>query len=488
MFLHLIISKLKKLNKFFSGLLYFWIVVLTLLYSVLSIVRHDRFQSGGFDLGLYDQAVWKYSKFLTPYNTVKERIILGDHFNITLPLISPLFYIVNNVKILLIFQAFFVVFSTLAVYKIIIFKKFSPLVAFILSIVYSLFYGIQYLIYFDFHPIAIGVGLLPWLIFSLETKKRKLFIVLLALCLLTQENMGIAVACIGLIYVFRKEFRKTAIILIFLGFIYSILSSRIIATFSPVGFQYQPQISLNPIKSIAGFFDSQEKRLVWLYSLSWLSFLPVFSLGAMIAVILDLAQYFVTGNEFSRMWSPFMHHRAILVVFLFLGLLDTLCFLRKKKINIEIVCIFILFSSLFQQYYFHYPLNKLTKKDYWKYEDWMKDNENIIKLVPKNAGVATQQSLVPHLSHRSEIYLIWPRKHQIKENNPCGSSYCWWLDFGGKPEYLVVDLHPNQWITQLLESNENFASAIDNMEKMERIRLEKKINNAKIYKINYPKL
>jgi len=41
-----------------STVLIGWIVVLSVAYSTLSIIRHNHFQSGGFDLGIYDQAVW----------------------------------------------------------------------------------------------------------------------------------------------------------------------------------------------------------------------------------------------------------------------------------------------------------------------------------------------------------------------------------------------------------------------------------------------
>ncbi|MBI3559953.1 hypothetical protein HY087_02395 [Candidatus Gottesmanbacteria bacterium] len=34
-----------------------WLVALSIAYSTLSIIRHNHFQSGGFDLGIYDQAV-----------------------------------------------------------------------------------------------------------------------------------------------------------------------------------------------------------------------------------------------------------------------------------------------------------------------------------------------------------------------------------------------------------------------------------------------
>ncbi len=461
-----------------------FLVVLSVLYSTLSIVRHWRFESGGFDLGLYDQAVWLFSKGLPPYNTVKERVIFGDHLVLTLPFFGILFYLWDNVRILLIAQAWIITFSALPIFFIAKKRLNSSFAAVIVAIMYSLFYGIQYGVYFDFHPIIIGVALLSWLAYFWEAGKKKLFWITLVVSLLTQENMGLAVACLAAILFFRKEFRKRAAMVAIIGTSFSLVASEIITRFSPVGFQYWPQFPNGPVDAFIRLFDSAEKRQVWLYSYSAFSFLPLFSPGSLIAVLLDLSQYFVTGPEFSRMWSPYMHHRAILAPFLALGTIDVLAFLKYKNVSIAPVVVGILCMSLLLQYVFHLPLNKLTKAEYWKNEPWMEDTRTLISLVPGEASVATQQNLVPHMSHRKEIYLVWPRQHDIS-GEPCGQSLCWWLDFGGRPEYLVVDTRPNQWLTQILESNENWQSAIRNMEKMGAISLEKQVGEAKLYKIWY---
>ncbi len=102
----------------------------------------------------------------------------------------------------------------------------------------------------------------------------------------------------------------------------------------------------------------------------------------------------------------------------------------------------------------------------------MRDARELLKLVPVDASVAAQQNLVPHLSHRKEIYIAWPRLHES-----------WWLDFAGKPEYLVVDTRPNQWLTQTLESNEHFQEAIGNMENTKRIKLMISVGGAKLYEV-----
>lgn len=470
----IIIEEMSFLNKKADKLIIIWILILSLLYSLLSLLRHDRFQSGGFDLGVYDQAVWQYSQLIFPYNTIKERFVLGDHLTLTLPFLAPLFHLWDDVRILLIFQACWISFSTLAIYKLCRLRKFSALTSFNLSFIYSFFYGIQFAVFFDFHPVVIGVGLIAWLLYFLESGQKRLCLGTLIFLLLTQENMGLALVSLGLIYLFRQEYRRLAFGFVFGGLFWSLLAAKLIAFSSPVGFQYTPDIVLDPIKIVTGFFDSAEKRLVWFYSLGWFSFLPLFSPGAILATIIDLSQYFITGKEFARMWSPYMHHRAILAPFLFLGVLEVLAFLKKKQLNLEKISIFLVIFAVFQQYYFHFPLNKLSKPIYWQEESWMKDNRALFKLIPPESSLATQQNLISHLSHRQKIYLVWPRQHNGQ----------WWLDFGGQPQYLVVDLHPGQRLTQLLESNENFESAVKNMEKADKIKLEKEVNFAKLYRIN----
>ena len=459
-----------------------WLFVLSILYSLLSIIKHMHFQSGGFDLGIFDQAVWQYSKFLEPYSTIKEMLILGDHLTLTLPLLAPLFYIWDDVRMLLIFQAFWLTFASVAVYKLCQIRKFSPFVSLILTIIYSLFYSIQFTVFFDFHPVIIAAGLFPWLAYFIEVKNKKLLIITTTFILLTQENMGIAVISLAVIYLFKKEHRKIAFGLILTGIIYSIIALATISRFSTIGYEYKPKIESNPAGIVASLFDKEEKLQSWGYTLSSFSFLPLLYPPSLLSITIDFSQYYATGPAFSRMWSPFTHHRVLLSTFVLLGALEALLIFKKRKtVDIRILTILLLISALFQQYYFHFPLNKLSKADFWKSEDWMNDNRNMIASIPKKTSLATQQNLVPHLSHRKEIYIVYPKKHDKKDN----CINCWWLDFAGSPELLLVDRRMNQWITQILSSNEGFQEAIINMENAGKIEILKKINDTNLYKINY---
>lgn len=473
------------LDRYSVKLLIAWIIILFILYSALSLVRHNNFQSGAFDLGIYDQAVWQYSRLVSPYNTIKERFILGDHLTLTLPFLAPLFYIADDVKILLIFQAFWITLSIFAVYKLTRLRRFSPHIALCISFVYSLFYGIQFIIFFDFHPVSLAVGAIPWMLYLFESRRKRAFLAALLFLLFTQENMGLALASLGLIYIFKKSYRKEGFYFIIGGLAISFTTVKIIGMFSPVGYEYWPEIILNPLTIILQFFDSQDKRLVWLYSASSFSFLPLLFPGTILAIALDLAQYFIPQKQYAHMITPFFHHRAILAPYLLLGLLEVLEFLRKKGLNLLFLSAILVLSTLLQQYIFHFPLNKLSKPAFLQSEAWMDNTRVLLARVPKETSIAAPQHIVPHLSHRKEIYVLWPRIHDFDKNSPCGRKSCWWLEFAGKPKYLVVNLSEKQTLTQLLETPQNFNEAIKNMEKVGEIKIEKRIGTAHLYRIDY---
>lgn len=472
---------MKLLNYWWSKILVVWVFVLSVLYSLLSILRHNHFESGGFDLGIYDQAVWQYAHFLYPYNTIKERMILGDHLTLTLPLLTPLFYVWDDVRILLIFQAVWISLSTFAIYKLCRIKNLSPFVSFVLSFVYSLFYGFQTLVYFDFHPVVIGVGFVPWILYFIESKKIKLLTFSILLLLLTQENMGITLAGIGLLYVFNKKERKMALLFFAVGVLWSLIALKLVAFFSLSGYEYKPSITTDIFVNSRLFFDASEKQEVWLYSLGWFSFLPLLSPGAMLAVLLDLFQYFNTGAGLMRMWSPLTHHRAMLAPFLLFGTLNAFLFLKKRKIPPAHLSLFVLFIMLFMQYKFHFPLSKLTKPIYWQNESWMQNTNEMINQIPQNTSIATQQNLIPHLSHRKEVYLLWTRNDK-QFSNACGDKQCWGFVYAGKPEYILIDIHKGQPLTHFLETEDNFKMALENMEKLGVIVKEKQIGDTALYK------
>ena len=58
----------------------FIILVTGIIYSYISVTSHIHFQTFGWDLGYFDQLIWKISKGVYPYSTLSEVNILAGHF------------------------------------------------------------------------------------------------------------------------------------------------------------------------------------------------------------------------------------------------------------------------------------------------------------------------------------------------------------------------------------------------------------------------
>jgi uncharacterized membrane protein len=64
--------------------------VYAVVLSAASIVKHDHFRSGGYDLGIFGQAAWLMSHGHKPFSTIRGRDLFADHFQPALVLLAPL--------------------------------------------------------------------------------------------------------------------------------------------------------------------------------------------------------------------------------------------------------------------------------------------------------------------------------------------------------------------------------------------------------------
>lgn len=70
------------------------VVAASLVYAVVlswaAIHRHQAFLTGGYDLGIFDQAAWLIGHGVRPFSTIRGRYLMADHFQPTLFGLAPL--------------------------------------------------------------------------------------------------------------------------------------------------------------------------------------------------------------------------------------------------------------------------------------------------------------------------------------------------------------------------------------------------------------
>ena len=177
-----------------------------LLFSTLAFLQHDTFHTRTYDLARFDQAIWNtlHGRFL--FSSIRNMSLLGNHFSPFLALLSPLFLIWNDPKVLFLVQTVSIAATGHWLYKIIYRKR--PHLAPWLLLAFYLNHAVHEITLFEFRRIVPAMPFLAMALYALQEKKRRMMILGLALALLCKENVGLIVSMFGLyLLLFERDWR-----------------------------------------------------------------------------------------------------------------------------------------------------------------------------------------------------------------------------------------------------------------------------------------
>ncbi|MFI2235542.1 DUF2079 domain-containing protein [Streptomyces chrestomyceticus] len=174
---------------------------------------------GGFDLGIFDQAIRNYSGFRLPGSELKSThhgfppdfSILGDHFSPVLALLAPLYWLWDDPRVLLIAEAALFAAGVPVVRRIAgnCFRSApSPVVARAADLAgaaYALGWPLMTASRRGFHEVAFAV---PLLLLLLERGMRRRYGAVLAyagLLCCTKEDLGLVVGVYGAVLAYRSR-------------------------------------------------------------------------------------------------------------------------------------------------------------------------------------------------------------------------------------------------------------------------------------------
>ena len=169
-------------------------------YFVLSLFRLLRLSPASYDLGIYTEYVKQLSQLHAPVVDVLGPgfNLLGNHFQVAVAVLAPFFRLVPSPATLLFFQALA---TAISVFPVVSagFALSGKATGRLIGFAYGFSWGLQQMIVFDFHEIALAV---PLLAFSLSAlvRRRPLAAICWAMPLVfVEESQGFTVAAIGLL-------------------------------------------------------------------------------------------------------------------------------------------------------------------------------------------------------------------------------------------------------------------------------------------------
>ncbi len=182
-------------------------------FSSLSILRHRAFNDGRYDLGNMVQTVWNtaHGHFLQMTSGDGRQISrLAAHFDPILAAFAPLWWIWPSPDMLLVVQAIVVALGALPVFWLAQKHLGSARAGLAFALVYLLYPATEWLTLNEFHPVALACPFLLFAFWYLDEDRLLPFAVFAALAMTTKEEIGFAVAAMGVWYAARRRRRPGA--------------------------------------------------------------------------------------------------------------------------------------------------------------------------------------------------------------------------------------------------------------------------------------
>jgi uncharacterized membrane protein len=172
-------------------------------FGTLSVLRHRAFESGRFDLGNMVQAVWStaHGRPLEVTNLQGEQVSrLASHVDPLLIAFAPPWLLWPSPSLLLVIQAVVVALGAFPVFWLARKHVQSDRAAAAFAFGYLLYPPVQWLTLDDFHAVSLACPLLLFAFWYLDEDRLGAFALFAVGATLTKEEIGLAVAALGIWY------------------------------------------------------------------------------------------------------------------------------------------------------------------------------------------------------------------------------------------------------------------------------------------------
>lgn len=396
-------------------------------FTFTSFLRFENFYTGRFDLGNMDQTVWNTTQGrifeLTNPNGTEIISRLSFHADYILVLISPLYLIWSDPRMLLLLQT--IILASGAFFVYLLAKKIlqNKTVALIFSLLYLLNPYIHHTNLYDFHSVTLATTFLLGTFYFLLSNRYIWFLIFLLLSALTKEHIWIITGLIGAFLFLRASHkRKLGLIIFVLSALtfYYLVWHAIPASYggSHFALEYYSDFGVTPTSIVRNIFLSpltilqtflQEERVYYLYQLFLpLGFLPLLSPFTLLFASPDLFINLLSNNK--QLYQIYYQYSATITPFLFISAIFGVKTILKffPQIPHQLVTCYLLFVTCYSAYLFG-PLPGAKKPNIDMFVKPAANKDIINKTlaqIPENKKVAATNNLGAHLTHRQYLFTV----------------------------------------------------------------------------------
>ena len=402
-----------------------------LAYGVYALDRHWHFGSGAYDLGLFDQAIWHYSRFEAPVSTLYlagPTNVLSDHFSPILVALAPFYWVWDNVDVLLIAQAALFASAAVPIWMFVR-RRLGVVPAYCFASAYLAYWGILQAVAFDFHEIAFAVPLIAFAILFADQERWRSFFSCVVLLLLVKEDLALLIAFLG-IYLILKRHRRQGATCVLLGILAFYVTTKLLMPHfavvgsaiprgSPQNWTYT-RLGKNQLDSLRNvivhptllprvFLHPVVKEHTELAIFRPFAFLAMFSPLTILAIPL-LAERFLSST--TSYWVQMYHYTATVSPVVAMSSADGLANLlrwtrssgqRWRRLALAGGALVLALNVVTLP---SSPLANLTHASFYQRTATDAAGNAALAHVPPRVSVVTENAIAPHLTHRDVVTLL----------------------------------------------------------------------------------
>ncbi|MGB5933565.1 MAG: DUF2079 domain-containing protein [Anaerolineae bacterium] len=412
-----------------KGLFLGMVLLYIALFSTLTILKHEAFETTAFDLGNLDQAVWNTShgRILRLTNIEGVDTRLAHHVEPILLPISLLYILYSGPQTLLILQTVVIALGAFPVFWLARERLKSDLAGLSFSTAFLLFPALEAANMFDFHAVTLAPSFLLFAFYHMERQRYRIFLLFAVLAMACKEEIPLLISMMGVYLAFVKREWKVGSLAIFGGLawflaaVYIVIprfntqgGSPFLSYYAYLGdgpLEIAMAIVTNPLLILRTILTPAKVKYILDLLLPG-AFTSLFSPQTMFLLLPSLAINLLSTYPPMGVLEEF-HYAGPLVPFVIISSIYGVEFLVRKATllrldgqrSVHLLSGLIFLASLLHHHYHgftplarHFQAPVVTAHDRLAHQ--------LIALIPPEAAVSAQSNLVPHLSQREAIYLF----------------------------------------------------------------------------------
>ena len=450
--------------------LFLAMLIYTLFFSAVAIIKHYTFLTLGFDLGIFDQAFWStlferrlfYETGDLSFNPGGS--FFGVHFSPILFLLLPFYAIYPSAETLLVMHSAILALGLVPVYWMAR-ERLGKRFALTFALLYLLYPALCYLNFNDFHLESFALTFLLFVVYYLEHEEWGKYFTFLVLSLSTLEFVPVItvfIALYGFLLYFKKSFKnenKALIcfsITLLLSFSWFILAQETKSFFNPITSPMPTpwqHIIENPISLFSTLFEDSFSKILYIVAfLGPLGFIPLLAPAPLLMTLPWFLSSFVA--RYPPYYLIYYHYNGFIIPFVFTAFikavekLNSFKFGHLKRLYTLTFCATVIFSLLLP----------VMPNCPWTHQLPVPNERinliySVLSLIPKNASILTESDFAPHLSNRLNMYMYLPQHSDFIVDYILGdTSSIWynWVQHSSFGERLPI----NETVSSALRSGE----------------------------------